>query len=337
VLIYLLSQKGINVNIVGEYGRTIFDWACTYINKLPIEIFKLLIETKGCDVNVRDKYNNTPLYDALRYFNPSQGGDIKTLTYLLNQKGVNGNIVGEYGCTLLHYACKRINELPIEIFKLLIETMGCDVNAENKNKDTPLHNALLCFDPSHGGNITVLTYLLNQNYVNLNIKNERGCTLLHVACNNIRDLSFDIFKVLIETMGCDVNAQDNDKDTPLHYALRYFNPNHDDHLVPVLQYLFSQKNADVNIKGKNGHTILHLASICEIGYDDEDDHEDDHDNDDDDEDDDDSDEGLDDSVIEDIQNQKADTTLCQIVEAIAERCIREVFDEEIPLEATTTM
>jgi hypothetical protein len=224
------------------------------------------------------------------------------------------------GHTILYNYCKYINTTPLEVYQYLIETKGCDVNVQDKNNDTPLHYALGCFNPHYGGSITVLMYLLGQMSVNANIKGQCGYTLLHTACQQINSLPLEIFKLLIETMGCDVNAQDEYNNTPLHNAFLCFNLRNSG-AIAALTYLINQTNIDVNIKDKNGHTILHLACICEIGYDDEDDHDDD------DEDDYSSDEGLGDSVKGDIKNQKAAANLCQIVEVIVERCIEEVLDE----------
>jgi ankyrin repeat protein len=145
-------------------------------------IFKFLIEILGCDVNVQDDNKNTPLHDALRYFDPNEGGDITVLMYLLNQKGVNGNITGESGCTLLHYACKHINKLPVDVFKLLIESHGCNVNVRDNDKDTPIHCAFPRFDPNNDNNIAVLAYLISQNNFNVNIKDQDDRTFLHLAC-----------------------------------------------------------------------------------------------------------------------------------------------------------
>jgi len=117
-----------NINRIDPTTRyTILHNYCCYINTTPREVYRYLIETKGCDVNVQDNSKNTPIHDAFLFFDPNKGGDITVLHYLLSQKGVNVNIKGYNGYTLLHMACKRINRLPLEIFKLLIETMGCDV------------------------------------------------------------------------------------------------------------------------------------------------------------------------------------------------------------------
>jgi len=255
---YLLSQGNVNANIKDGHGYTLLHRACININHLPLEIFKFLIETMGCDVNAQSTYNYIPLHHALRFFNPNDGGEITVLMYLLGHEAVNGNTKSRNGYTLLHIACENINYLPLEIFKVLIETKGCDINAQNTDDDTPLHYALPSFNTNNG--IIALTYLLTKTNVNVNIKGHNGDTLLHFACKNINYLRLDVFKLLIETLGYDVNAQNTRNDTPLHYTLRFFNPN-DGGDITVLTYLFTRKGIDPNIKGQYGHTLLHSACI----------------------------------------------------------------------------
>jgi ankyrin repeat protein len=301
VLIYLLSQEGINGNIVGQYDWTLLYTACFNINNLPIDIFKLLIETIGCDVNAQANNKNTPIHRALCSFDPNKGGDISVLQYLFNQTEVHVSIKDKDGYTLLHYACDMINDCPLVVFKLLIETMGCDVNAQNTYNDTPIHIAFRCFVPGNSDTITALTYLINQTKVHVNIKGKDGSTLLHYACEKIRDLPLKIFKLLIGTHGADVNIQDNDNDTPLHCAFRHFEQDNGGN-TKLLTYLINQQTVNVNIKGKKGHTILHSACINNLSK----------------------------SRSFVKLNAKADSNLCQIVEDIIERCVQQVLDETTP-------
>jgi ankyrin repeat protein len=138
----------------------------------------------GSDITAIATFNNTLLPNALFYFNPTWGGKIGLLNYLFSQKNVDVNIKGEYGYTLLHVACKYINKLPLDVFKVLIEIHGADVNAQDNSKDTPLHVALNFFRQENGGDIAVLTYLLAQNNVNVDITGQKGCHLLHLICIN---------------------------------------------------------------------------------------------------------------------------------------------------------
>jgi ankyrin repeat protein len=308
VLIYLLSQKGINVNIKNSNGYTLLHIACININRLPLDVFKLLIETLGCDVNTQDDDTDTPLHRALGYFDPNDGGDINVLTYLLSQKGVNGNIRGKRSKTLLHVACQQINSLPVNVFKVLIETHGGDVNVQDDSDNTPIHRALSFFNPRNGGDINMLTYLLTQTNINVNIKDNYGYTILHWAYEKINNLPIDVFKVLIETHGADVNAQNNNNDTPLHHALKHSNP-HNGGDITVWAYLINQNCVNINIKNEKGCNLLHSACTNNLP-----------------------------SYRRPVElNAECDTVFCQIVELIAERCIQEVLEEETSLEATTTI
>jgi ankyrin repeat protein len=256
LLVYLLDQKGVNVNAKGQFGRTLVHWACININTLPIDLFKVLIETLSGDLNALDKNNLTPIQHAFRQIR-SNDGNIDILMYLLAQKDVNINNRGQLGRGLLHVACSNINTLPLDIFKYLVETLGCNVNLLDKYNDTPIHLALDSFN-RNDGNLNVLNYLLQQG-VKVNIKAHHGYTLLHQACLGINKLPLGIFKYLIETKGADVNAQNINNDTPLHLALRDFQPADNDDNITVLTYLLSQKDVNVNINGQYGCTALHEA------------------------------------------------------------------------------
>jgi ankyrin repeat protein len=73
----------------------------------------------------------------------------------------------------------------------LIETHGADVNAQVECYNTPLSRAIEYFKPRNGGDINVLTYLIDQKNIDLNIKDIGDNTLLHTACinnfSNLRD------------------------------------------------------------------------------------------------------------------------------------------------------
>jgi ankyrin repeat protein len=277
-------------------GHTILHNYCHHINTTPLEVWRYLIKTKGCNVNVQDNHNDTPLHKAFFYFNPN--GDIAVLMYLLTQTNTNVNTKGYNGETLLHLACQHLNYLPLDIFKVLIEKHGCDVNVQNKDNNTPLHRALRYFNPNDGGDIKVLHYLLSQKGVNANIKGWNGYTILHWACNNINNLPLDVFKLLIETHGADVNVQDKSNNTPAYLAFREFQPRNGGD-INVLTYLLNQNNVNLNIQNEEGRNLLHTTCIntlpsnrCSVELD-----------------------------------AEYDTVFCQIVEVIAERCIQQVLDE----------
>jgi ankyrin repeat protein len=256
----------VNINRIDtKTGETILHNYCRYINTTPLAVYQYLIETKCCDVNAQNGSEDTPLHRATFHFSPNEdGSNIAVLHYLLCQNGTDVNIKGQYDSTLLHKACININSLPLETFKLLIETHGADVNLQNIFGETPIYNALFYFKPDQGGDITVLNYLLAQKAININIKDEDGSTLLHMACEEINSLPLDAFRVLIETIGCDVNLQNEYDDSPIHLALYRFKLNHGGGNTAVLAYLINQKNVNVNIKDSKGCNLLHLVCISNL-------------------------------------------------------------------------
>jgi hypothetical protein len=300
ILTYLLSQNNVDINLNNQSGSSLLRYACESINTLPLDIFKLLIETKDGDLNGQNNDGYSPLYFAIDGFKLNNGGDIMVLTYLLRQKNLNVNTQGQLRSSLLHRACFRINTLPIDVFKLLIETHGCDVNRLDNALLTPIHNALFYFNSNHGGDITVLRYLLTREGLDVNIKGKCDYNILHMACININKLPIDVFKCLIETMGCDVNALNNVENTPIHLALRYFEQS-DGGDITVLAYLINQKNVNINIANKKSSNLLHYACQCHDFS------------------------GSDDRWGK--LNAENDSILCQIVEIIAERCVQHILDE----------
>jgi ankyrin repeat protein len=254
-LTYLLKQDGFDVNIKDKYGCTSLDWACFRINRLPLDIFKVLIEIKGADINGLEGNNNTLYRTFTNFFD----GDPNILTYLLDQDGVNVNIKGYHGRTVLHLACTRINYLPLFVFKCLIESKRADVNVQDDKKNTPLHHLLREFKPTLDNTPIILAYLLEQNGIDVNIQDRFGLTALHLICQNVNAFPIDIFESLIEINGGNMSIQDNQGRTPLHYAVFSSKFEHDD---PVLRYLLGQKDLDLTILDQNGRNLLHQACIA---------------------------------------------------------------------------
>jgi hypothetical protein len=222
-------------------GETILINYCCYINTTPLAVYRYLIKTKGCNVGVQDRYKYAALQSfyatedggnitALKYLLSQTNVNVDindendstlphtdpawynitalligafNLMYLLGQKMFNVNINDKSRYTLLHAACNNINALPLDVFKVLIETHGGDVNVQDKGNNTPLRFACCAFDPNKGGDIPVLTYLISQKDVNLNIKDQMGYNLLHLNCTNNFSVSVEL-NARYDTMLCQV-------------------------------------------------------------------------------------------------------------------------------------
>ena len=120
----------------------------------------------GADVNVRNKFGNTPLWMA------SLGGDAKDteVVKLLLASKANVDVRDKFGATPLHVASQFGNT---EVVKLLLEA-GANVNAADKDGDTPLMAA------SRGGHTEAVNPLLVAG-ANVNAADKDGDTPLMAA------------------------------------------------------------------------------------------------------------------------------------------------------------
>jgi len=259
---WALNDHNIN-RIDSKSGENILHNYCKYIDTTPLEVYRYLIETKGCDYNLLDQDNYfTPIHFAFEFLESNDSGDINIIKYFLNLKDFNVNSKQRHGRTLLHTSCFPISKLPHDVFKLLIEAPGADINALDDRNDTPLHFAFRYFNPTQIG-LQNLIYLLSQNSINVNEKDQDGYTMLHFIPIHIHRLPIELFKFLVETKGADFNVQDRNNNTPLHYLLHYYTSSCN---ISILTYLLNQKGTNLNIRGQYGRTLLHcIPDISQSG------------------------------------------------------------------------
>ena len=90
--------------------------------------------------------------------------------------------------------------------------------------------------------------LLESGKCNPNVLNKHGHTPLHVAC---RGENIEVVEMLVTDQRCDVNIQDNNKNTPLQTAIYTQNG---------MQMLLDCKRCDPNQQNADGNTALHIVS-----------------------------------------------------------------------------
>ena len=257
------------------------------------DMVRLLVE-RGAIVDLRDYNGLTPLRIALdsckpdvidlliksgaeawgtyepwdMYKGPSplhvaaSRGCPEVVKYLVKTLGASPEEVDREGNNLLHAAvagCSSSNEeKALEVVRYLVEAKKLDVNARNDRGETPLHLA------TKNNCVTVAKYLIEAG-ADVNVRDRDGKTPLHVA---VKHAGKGLVELLLKH-GADPNAADNSGMAPIHYAvLRLISPvparttveGEDKSDLSELIELLVKAGADINARDGLGNTILHYVA-----------------------------------------------------------------------------
>ena len=285
-LVQGLVERGVDVNISNCNGATALHYSCRwghlsiveYLTSLPqinytkdswdrtsvhfaaefgqAHIVKYLVESCNHDINVEDKYGNTPLYMACIY------NHLPVVEYLTAQTNCNINSNNER-----HPLIAATDKEHLEIVKHLIESSGCDINVREKGTgSTPLHKA--CYN----GSLSIVEYLISKPQCDIEaIDNEGNQPLHYAACQGHKEIVLIIGKKVSEDglSKCVESA----KQLAEPDIMKLLNDHYEDRIslinacksgnVDIVRHLVINKHYDVNAKGNYGYTPLHWA--CERG------------------------------------------------------------------------
>ena len=212
----VLLQYGANVALThNRLGSTALHFAAGSSHNSG-EILRCLIEN-GADVNGVNKVKHTPLMIA------AKRGHINALTLLIKH-GADVDLQDSDGYKALHFAVYG-SDISSEIFSCLIG-IGADVNARTNNGVTPLMIA------AEEGHINAVTSLVKCG-ANVHLQDKDGQTALHHAMQSPQASICEVLSCLIKN-GADVNAHTFHNETPLMLASR------DDH-VNVVTFLIKHR------------------------------------------------------------------------------------------------
>ena len=235
-------------------------------------------------INVQDGKRNTLLLAAV------EAGKLHIVEYLV-EKGADIYLANNDECNVIHIAAKFGH---LDILEYISKHMRKTLSEDNYKdfindrgglyQDTPLYNTPLhfaaCSDPVvRSGHANVVKFLLDSG-ADPNIKNFHNYVLHDaVAARNYEAMKYLIPEVkdidakdndgdtplcwaaeggdiegakLLLTHKANINIQNKKGETPLHWAIKK------DH-IGVAKLLLTHKKADVNIQDKEGKTPLHLA------------------------------------------------------------------------------
>ncbi|CAB0042764.1 unnamed protein product [Trichogramma brassicae] len=254
-LIRMLLKKGADINFANEEGTTPLHVICEKHSHTKLAEVLEIIDDKNqlVQIDAQDNEGNTSLHLALK------SGNNKAMELLL-RNGSNPNVPNAKGLTPLHFMIDnyRINCEMIELFFTINDDIQqtVQINAQDNEGNTPLHLSL------KSSNDYKATELLLRNGANPNVPNAKGLTSLHIMINK-EWIDYDMLELLLTINGniqqtVQINAQDNEGNTPLHSAILKWRH------IKAAKWLL-RRGADPNLANVEGSTALHI--ICQIKYD----------------------------------------------------------------------
>jgi ankyrin repeat protein len=157
------------------------------------------------------------------------------------------NTINSLGDTPLHLAAKLQCEMVLTK-KILVQTKSENVNKPDQHGQTALHIAII------NESTTFVEEVLKRKDMDVNLKNNKNQTALHFAIL-WKNMPIDLFRIILENSD-DVNGQDEDGHTALHWAMG-------EKFETAVEELLKGKDVDVNIKDNCDYSALDLLSAWE--------------------------------------------------------------------------
>ncbi|XP_019858578.1 PREDICTED: uncharacterized protein LOC109586804 [Amphimedon queenslandica] len=193
----ILLTNGAKTDVVSNDGVTLLHCAG---ESGKVEMLEFWIRRGDYDVNVKDKNNRTPLFNAVT------SGSVEAVEILLDN-GANTDVVDKDSKSLLHYAGESGE---IEMLEFWIRREDYDLNVKDKRNRTPLFNAV------NSGSIEAVDILLTKG-ARSDVVSKDGETLLHCAAKSGK---VEMLKFWIKRGDYDINVKDKRKRTPLFNAVK---------------------------------------------------------------------------------------------------------------------
>ncbi|KAH9066250.1 ankyrin repeat-containing domain protein [Lactarius vividus] len=244
-IVRVLLDHGANVNVENHEGETPLELVSRgkYNSEGDgVRVAQLLLD-RGADVKAQPKGHWTPLNWASYYGRPD-------IVRLLVDHGATVNLNAEKSLlrTPLHDVSRgeyKSQDDGARVAQILLER-GADVNAQDINRETPLHFA------SVSGRLEVARVLLNHGAIAKTVTYDSETPLHAISRGNYDTHDSACLAQLLLEHGVNANALDKDQDTPLHYACLFGKPD-------IARELLDH-GAIATAENGQGETPLHVVS-----------------------------------------------------------------------------
>ena len=222
-----LQSKGCDVSVKDKAGDSCIYWAA---RQGQLDVIKYLKE-ENVSLDTQNRSGESALHVAARY------GHSAVVTFLVSS-GANLNLQDTHGDTALHCAVWHgFNQIVASL-----SSGGADLYKQNKDGESSLHIA------AARGYLDSVKTLLDSG-APINQVDKRGCTALHLACSR----RYSNIAMLLLHASCDMDSVETETgDSPLHCAVK-------EGMTGTVQTMCAY-NCQPNIVNKEGLTPLHIAS-----------------------------------------------------------------------------
>ncbi|KAE8592936.1 hypothetical protein XENTR_v10018918 [Xenopus tropicalis] len=192
-VVRVLLSKGANAELLNNAKCTALYIA---VNKGFTEVVQVLCNP-NCAINMQDSFGDTPLHYAIT-------ADFRSIIEILTEvPNIDFTVQNNQGFNLLHHSALKGNVLAVS---KILERARQLVDSKKEDGFTALHLATL------NNHQEVVEILIKEGRCDVNLRNNRNQTPLHLA---VAQGHISLVHLLV-TEGADVNAEDEDGDTPMH-------------------------------------------------------------------------------------------------------------------------
>ncbi|MBB65282.1 MAG: hypothetical protein CMO81_09485 [Waddliaceae bacterium] len=182
-------------------------------------------------------------YNRLHQLIRTPGSSLQQIEELL-KFGLDANLPCKNSKTAMHLA---VESSRADLISALYQAGG-DINATDKNGDTPLHQLVMESYCTHENSLKMASTLLALG-ADTNRQNKNGDTPLHIVCQSAQ-YSLNILTKLLKHKA-NPNIQNKQGNTPLHFLVNLGPGNRYDQVK-----LLINAKAQVNIRNKNKNTPI---------------------------------------------------------------------------------
>jgi len=207
----ILIENNADINAINNLGETTLHKALKVPLTLEIAGVITLLIQKGININIQDKYQQTPLSLAIKNANDSVNSHsidsisflVFPIIHLLIDHGANVNDYDKQdGKTVLHIGVSYNDTLLID--KCI--SKGINLNAKDNDGNTALRYGYYRLESVD---------ILIKSGTDINATNSKGKSILHIAIQEKANV--EIVRFLLKS-GVNVNARDSENRTALEYT-----------------------------------------------------------------------------------------------------------------------